>query len=1055
MADLVSLETNIMAYWKANQIYRKLKARNAGGPKFYFVDGPPYATGQIHPGTAWNKCLKDSFLRYWRARGFNVRDQPGFDTHGLPIEVKVEQELKIANKKEIESKIGVAKFIAECKRFATQYIGVISTQFERCGGWMDWERPYVTYHDSYIEAIWRTIQAAERKSLLTPGHYVVPQCVRCETTLANYELEYEEETDPSIYVKFKVKDTPNEFLVIWTTTPWTLVGNMGVMVHPTHSYVKVKVREEVWIVAKERLDAVMAFEPLVSPILLGETSGKKLEGLRYEHPLQSKIGHDYERKVVLSDEFVTMEDGSGLVHCAPGHGPEDFIVGRRAGIPLLSPVDAAGLYTAEAGQYVGRSARESNSLIISDLETCGALIHQGQITHRYPHCWRCHSPLIFIATNQWFVSISKLKERMLEEVDKNIRFQPDFAKTRFRDFVSSAPDWCISRQRYWGAPLPIWVCEKKECGKRKVIGSKAELLAGTGAGPGAAGTGPAGGAPTPAAGRPPVAAFVPSAPDLPELHRPFIDSITLACECGGTMRRVPDILDVWFDSGTAAWAQLGEAEAAAWSKNGQLQAEFITEGKDQTRGWFYSLLGCGMVLNNESPYKTVLMHGFFVDEKGEKMSKSVGNFVPLEEILGKYGADAFRLWGLSATVWDDLRFSYRELDERKRVLDIVLNVGSWMAQSYKPAGKLVEEADFEPEDRWLRSRTQGLIEKVSQSFEGYAPHEGLYALQEFLVEDVSRFYLKRLKQRLGEDRKAAAGLFTLYESLLTAVQLLYPYAPFTAEHLYLAVFKPYVKEDSVSFLAWPAPNPAWRDPLLETQMTHARVIVNAAANARAKANLKLRWPAEHLCISSSSTEVKNAAERLSDLIAALCNVRHARLAPPQSKFDVSLDKTKIGAKFKGDSPAVLAALAKLAPEQILEGLRGPQPWKVENKWEIEPAMASVSETAEGYALAPFDSGTVYVCSVMDDALYSEGLGREIGRRMQMMRKEMGLSPGQPVDVWLAGAKELLSAAEKQMATLQSTVSAKTIHLKGHSPADALVKEWEIEEMKLKIAMAKL
>ena len=621
MADLVSLENNILAYWKANQIYTKLKRRNAGGPKFLFVDGPPYATGQIHPGTAWNKCLKDSFLRFRRSQGYHVRDQPGFDTHGLPIEVKVEQELKIVDKKEIESRIGVANFIAECKRFASQYIGVISDQFERCGVWMDFSNPYVTYHDSYIEAIWRTIKAAEEKGLLTEGKYVVPQCVRCETALANYELEYAEQEDPSIYVKFKVKGSANEYLVIWTTTPWTLVGNMAVMVHPTHAYVKVKVRDEVWIVAKERLDAVMAFEPLVSPIIVGEVSGKKLEGVAYVHPLQPKIGYVYDRKVVLSDEFVTMDDGSGLVHCAPGHGPEDFTVGRRAGIPAFSPVDVSGHYTAEAGQYAGKPARDSNTLIISDLETYGALIHMGKIKHRYPHCWRCKSPLIFIATHQWFIAISKLKERMLQEIDTNIHFQPEFAKTRFRDFVSSAPDWCISRQRYWGAPLPIWVCERKECNKRKVIGSKAEMLAGA----------------------------IGQNVSVPELHRPSIDTITYLCSCGGTMRRVPDILDVWFDSGNAPWAQLSPGED--WAKDGSLRAEFITEGKDQTRGWFYSLLGCGMLLNNESPYKTVLMHGWFVDEKGEKMSKSVGNFVPLDSIVEKYGADAFRLSIFSKAEW--------------------------------------------------------------------------------------------------------------------------------------------------------------------------------------------------------------------------------------------------------------------------------------------------------------------------------------------------------------------------------------------------------------------
>ncbi len=1021
MTELAPLENQILAYWKEHDTYHRLVARNSNGPKFFFVDGPPYATGQIHPGTAWNKCLKDSILRYQRAKGCAVFDRPGFDTHGLPIEVKVEQAMKLASKKEIETKVGIAKFISECKRFASQYIGVISGQFGRCGVWMDFEHPYITYHDSYIEAIWRTIKASDDKGLLTEGHYVVPQCVRCETSLANYELEYQEQEDPSIYVKFKVAGTPNEYLVIWTTTPWTLVGNMGVMVHPTYTYVKAKVRDEIWVIAKERLDSVMAFDPLVSPIIVGEVSGKKLEGTPYEHPLQGKIGHAYERKVVLSDEFVTLEDGSGLVHCAPGHGPEDFIIGRRFGIPAFSPVDAAGHYTAEAGQYAGKPARESNSAIIEDLDAAGALIHAGKITHRYPHCWRCKSPLIFIATHQWFISISKVKDRMLEEIDRSISFQPPFAKTRFRDFVVSAPDWCISRQRYWGTPLPIWVCEKKECGKKRVVGSRSEL------------------------------------PDTKaELHRPFIDNVTFPCTCGGTMRRVPDVLDVWLDSGNAVWAQLSEAETKEWSTDGHLQAEFIVEGKDQTRGWFYSLLGCGMVTGNESPYKAVLMHGFFVDEKGEKMSKSVGNFMPLDDIVSKYGADSFRLWGLSSTVWDDLRFSVKEMEESRRAIDIFLNLGVWLSRFYKPNPAATIEHELEAEDRWLRSRTQSLIETVTHSFEHYEPHEGLYAIKQFLIEDVSRFYLKRLKQRITSDeRHPEAGLATLHDSLLTAVTLLHPYTPFVAEHLYLNVFKAEVKAESISFLPWPKVNPAWRDPLLEAQMVHARAVLNASANARGKANLKLRWPAEQVCIASDSTEMLTACERLSELIASMANVRHAKLGAPASTFEVALDKTKIGAKHKGDSPAVLAALSKLTPDQILAGLRGAQPWLLDKKWEIEPAMVNVSEHADGYALAEFDGGKVYVKTVIDAELYSQGLEREIGRRIQSMRKELGLIHGQPIEVWLAGDKELMTAAETRKKTLAQTVSANLIHTDGMAPASALVKEWEVEEMKLKVAVVKL
>ncbi|MFH1306069.1 MAG: isoleucine--tRNA ligase [Candidatus Micrarchaeota archaeon] len=970
MVDLKEIEENILAYWKSHKIYEKVRERNSGGRKYYFCDGPPYATGQIHPGTAWNKCLKDSVLRFLRARGYDVRDQPGYDTHGLPIEVKVEKELKIKNKKEIE-KMGVGKFIEKCKKFATEYVDVISAQFSRCGVWMDWKNPYITYENYYINSIWKTIKAAEEKKLLTEGVYVVPQCVRCETSLANYELEYQQKKDSSIFVKFKVKEKENEYIIIWTTTPWTLIANLAVMVHPTYTYVKAKVGDEIWIIAKERIEPLKALLPDAEFEIIGEISGKKLEATEYEHPLQKNLAKQFNRRIILSDEFVTLEEGTGLVHTAPGHGPEDFIVCKRFGISPFCPVDSAGKYTKEAGKYSGESVLEANEQIIEDLDSLSSLVHSSKIIHRYPHCWRCKTPLIFISTHQWFIAISNVKEKMLEEIDHSINFHPEFAKTRFRDFVETAPDWCISRQRYWGTPLPIWVCEKKECRKRKVIGSSKEL----------------------------------PNPEI-ELHMPYIDSIQFKCDCGGKMKRVPDILDVWFDSGNCVWAQMKEGEAEKWSGEGNLQTEFIVEGKDQTRGWFYSLLGSGVVLNNETPYKNLTMHGFFVDEKGEKMSKSVGNFVPLEEIISKYGADAFRLWGLSGTVWDDLKFNYKELDEAKRTLDIFLNIGVWMGRFYTPPKGEIDEKMLEIEDRWLISRTQTVIEKATKAFEDYEPFFGLVALQNFFVEDISRFYLKRLKQRINEKRNVDAGLKVLYDSLLSSVQLLSPYCPFVAEHLYLSVFKKYVNEDSVSMLAWPQSLHQYKNPLLEQQMLFLKSIINSSFNARMKGNLKLRWPVEEVRIASDSTEVLNAVEGAKEFLKAMTNSRNIVIGPPRSKFSVHINSSKIGAKFKADSRHVSSLLKKLKPSEIMEGLKQ-KPWMLEEKYEIDKDMAYVIETASGYCIAEFDEGKIYVKTVIDSSLYAEGIIRELTRRIQSMRKEMNLLNKDKVEIWLSGDEKLM------------------------------------------------
>jgi len=1012
---MAKIEEELLAFWKGHSIYDKLREKTSQGRPFYFCDGPPYVTGQIHAGTAWGKCVKDSIIRQRRMLGFNVRDQPGFDTHGLPIEVKVEKELGISNKKEIEGRIGVAKFIAECKKFATGYIALNTSQFQRCGIWMDWENPYVTFHNNYIESTWRTIAAAESKGLLSEGLYVVPHCGRCETTLANYELEYGEQEDPAIFVKFKVKGADSTYLVIWTTTPWTLVSNMAVMAHPTYAYVKAKVGEEVWIVSKERL------EPLLSLLgesasVIGEVSGKKLDGMEYEHPLAHRISKQYARKVVLSDEYVTGGDGSGLVHCAPGHGPEDFIVGKRFGIEIFSPVDGAANFTQEAGAYALKPVRSTNPAIIEDLEAAGALIHASKISHRYPHCWRCKTPLIFIATHQWFISITKLKERMLEEINTSCRFHPDFAKTRFRDFVQSAPDWCISRQRYWGIPLPIWICNK--CNARKIVSSKAEF----------------------------------PNPNI-DLHRPEIDHVKFTCPCGGEMSRVPDVLDVWFDSGNAVWAQLPEGEQ--WGRNG-VQADFIVEGKDQTRGWFYSLLGSGIVLNNEIPYRNLLMHGFFVDEKGNKMSKSEGNFVPLEEMIGKYGADAFRLWGLSATTWDDVRFNWKDLEEASRTIGILYNMGVWMERFYPRGKKLaLDEKKMEPEDKWVASRCENLLKAVSNSFENFEPHYGLVALRQFLVEDVSRFYLKRLKQRIAEGKNEEAGLATYYDVLMRSTIMLSPYLPFISEHLWRTCFLANEKTESVALCTWPSVRPSIENPLLEQQMSHIREIANSAANARSKADLKLRWPIEEVLICTESIEVSNAAEKLSGVLEGMSNARKIKLTTKKhSTYEVKIAHSKIGAAFKADSPAVQAALAKLKPEEIVAGLKAQTGLVLEGKFKITSDMVSVEEIAAGYSLAHFENGTVYIKSEMKPELYREAMAREIMRRIQMMRKEMLLVEADKVNVWITGDKELASAAEHEKKLVANAVNASELNFAAYHGKGGLAKEWEIEEGTVKITVEK-
>ncbi|MFH2101426.1 MAG: isoleucine--tRNA ligase, partial [Candidatus Micrarchaeota archaeon] len=791
MYDPKEVESEILDFWKKENVYQKVKEKNKDGEPFYFCDGPPYATGQIHPGTAWNKTIKDSFCRYWRMKGKDVRGQAGYDTHGLPIEVKVEQELKFKNKNDIE-KYGIGKFIDKCKAFATKYIDVMGNQFQSVGVWLDFDNPYITYKDDYIESSWKTLKMAWDKGLMHQGEYVLPYCYRCETTMANYELEYGEETDPSVYVKFKLKESENEYLIIWTTTPWTLVANMGVMVHPTESYVKAKVDDEVWIIAKARLDYLMQLVDK-SAAVLGEVPGRKLKDLKYEHPFQNIFPKQAERRVVLSDEYVTVEEGTGLVHTAPGTGPEDFIIGKRYELEPFCPVDTKGCYTGEAGELKGKNVRAANPEIIEILKNNGSLVAEERIKHRYPHCWRCKTPLIFLTTNQWFISISKLKEQMLEEIDRT-EWHPDFAKDRFKEFVTGAPDWCISRQRYWGIPLPIWKC--KECDKTKVLDSREEL------------------------------------PKVKELHRPYLDEIELDCECGKKMKRVPDVLDVWFDSGNAVWASMSKEDLGRYSD----RTDLIIEGQDQIRGWFYSLLGSGVVRYGACPYKRIVMHGHFVDEHGVKMSKSVGNFVPIEEVLAKYGADSFRLWGMSTTVWDELRFSWVEMKKCSSDLNIALNLTVFLERFY-PKDK-VEAKELRVEDQWIISRLNSTLKEYREAMEGYQVHKAVKALRFFLVDDLSKFYMKMAKGRIQKGEGADAALQTIYTAMLSTLKMLAPISPFLSEYLYRRFFMKFEKEESIFLLPLEGENDGNINALLEKQMEAVMEVSSTALLARQTAGIK-------------------------------------------------------------------------------------------------------------------------------------------------------------------------------------------------------------------------
>jgi isoleucyl-tRNA synthetase len=842
-------EAKIAEFWKKHGIYKKAVEKNAGKKKFYFVDGPPYATGYIHMGTALNKILKDVYLRYRRMTGFDVWDQPGYDTHGLPIENKVEKKFNFKLKSDIEV-FGIVNFIEECRKFATEFIDIMSGQFEDLGVWMDWANPYLTLTNDYIEGAWQTFKIGYDKGLLYKGLYPVHVCPHCETAVAYNEIEYRTVSDPSIFVKFQVEGSDNEYLLIWTTTPWTLPANTGIMANPKALYARVKTGRDILILAEARVEDVMKSAGIDDYEILEKLPGNKLEGMKYRNPMEDIFEFQRTlnngRRVVLSEQFVSLEDGTGLVHTAPGHGKEDYKVGAESGLPMLSPVKLNGCFDDTCGKYSGMFVKDADRRIIDELVERGALLHQESLSHEYPQCWRCKSLLIMTSVPQWFFKITDIKQKLLDE-NRHVSWFPKWGGQRFDNWLESIGDWPISRQRYWGIPLPIWECEK--CDKIKIIGSMDEL------------------------------------PEkINDLHRPYIDEVKMNCKCGGKMNRIPDVLDVWFDSGLASWASIG------YTKDKKLfnrlwPADLNIEGSDQIRGWWNSEMITSVITFNKAPFKNILFHGLVLDLHGNKMSKSVGNIVAPEDVVKKHGRDVLRYYMLSSPPWEDFYFNWAEADMLAKNFIVMENSFNFV-RTYVSS---TEKKKLNTEDAWILSKLNSLIKSYKENGDSYNMHKVCNELKEFILEDFSRTYIKLIRDRVwpsysGADKKAAE--YTLYTVAEKTSVLLAPIAPFMAEHIYQNVVKPLGgKAESVHLLDFPKADESMIDEQLEKRMSIARKAAEAAAALRQEKAVKLRWPLAALYVECDDDGM---VKELADILKRMCNVKEVKTGPaklPSRGFD--------------------------------------------------------------------------------------------------------------------------------------------------------------------------
>jgi isoleucyl-tRNA synthetase len=1052
--DPHAVEDRVFAHWEAVDAYEQTKAHRADGEDFFFVDGPPYTSGAAHMGTTWNKALKDAFIRYLRMSGYDVADRPGYDMHGLPIETKVEEKLGFDSKKDIVE-YGEDAFIEACKEFANDQLDGLQEDFQSIGVWMDWDDPYRTLTPAYMEAAWWGFAQANDRGLVEQGKRAINQCPRCETAIANNEVERDEVAAPSIYVKFPLSNREGS-LVIWTTTPWTIVANTFVAVDADLSYVAVEGERdgetERIYVAEETAEAVAEWADYDDWTVVEERSGEDLVGWGYDYPLAEEVpGHaDFEGAGQVYTADYVEADRTGLVHSAPGHGEEDFERGMELGLDVYSPVGGDGVFTEQAGAYAGQAVRDADDDVIADLDSKGLLLasEEGH-TINEGQCWRCDTNIVRIVTDQWFITVSDIKDELLANIDDSAWHPPEARDERFRNFVEDSPDWNVSRQRYWGIPIPIWTpegvpSEELDLDQAIVVSDRKEL-----------------------------AARVDQNidPSTIDLHKPTVDDLTIT-EDGTTYTRVPDVFDVWLDSSVASWGTLDyPAEEAAFEE--LWPGDLIIEAHDQTRGWFWSQLGMGTAAVGESPYEEVLMHGWALAEDGRKMSKSIGNVVTPHEVIEDHGADPMRVFLLSQNPQgDDMRFSWDEIETAQRELNILWNVFRFplpymRMDGFAPTETTVDSdgVDLETVDRWVLSRMQAVESTMAEHWDDYRPDKALEALRDFVVEDISRFYIQVVRERMWAEEDSPskrAAYATFYELLTDVVALFAPFAPLIADDIYTTLTGD-DGFDTVHMEDWPEADPAWRDPALDDDIEVVRAVEEAGSNARQQAERKLRWPVPEVVVDVPDERVADAVRARTDLIAERLNAREVTVVGTDEgwgelHYAATADMSVLGPEFGEDAGRIMNALndARVSEASIaaLEDA-------VESQTGLDVALTEemvefVTETPEGVSGTEFEAldaaGVVYVDTDLTEDIESEGYAREVIRRVQEMRKDLDLDLEARIRLDLDVADDRVADLVRQReALIAQEVRADEFG----AVDDGHEKTWEVEGVEMTIAIEEL
>ena len=1030
--DFPQMERKILERWESERVFARSVAQREGAPKFVFFEGPPTANGLPHPGHVLTRAMKDVVLRYKTMKGYQVPRKAGWDTHGLPVELEVEKQLGISGKPQIEQ-YGVRDFVHKCKESVFKYEQEWRRMTERLGFWVDMDDPYVTYHDSYIESVWWAVKTIWDKGLMYRGHKVVPYCPRCGTALSSHEVAqgYRDVSDPSVFVRFRVRGQEGLSLLAWTTTPWTLPSNVALAVSPDYEYAYVEIDGETLIMAKELVDA-----RITAPhTILRTVRGSELVDMEYE-PLYTFARPDAPAYRVVAGDFVTLTEGTGIVHIAPAFGEDDMRVAQASGLPLVQLVDTQGRFDERAGDWSGMFVKDADPLIVEDLRSRGLLYTEMEYEHSYPFCWRCDTPLLYYARASWFIRMSELRDRLIAN-NHTINWYPEHIRDgRFGNFLENVVDWAVSRERYWGTPLPIWVCQ--DCGHEHAVGSIAELKQ-----------------------------MAKELPDHFELHRPYIDQAVLACpKCGGDARRVPEVMDCWFDSGSMPFAQWHYPFENHDLFNESFPADFITEAVDQTRGWFYTLLAISTLLFDRAPFKNCMVLGLVLDEQGLKMSKSRGNVADVWQIFNTQGADAVRwyLYTVNAP-WTPTRFYEEGVTEAMRkFMGTLWNVYAFYVLYANIDGFVPREHSVPPAkraviDRWLLSRLAGLVQEVANLMDSFDITAAGRRIEQF-VDDLSNWYVRRCRRRywaseMTSDKEAA--YLTLHEALVTLAKLIAPFTPFLADEIY-GNLEP--DQGSVHLADYPVPDQEVVDPLLDSEMELARQVVYLGRAARNAVNIKNRQPLSKIVVQATPEE-QDKLMALADLVEDELNVRGIEFAQDFGEFVSHRIKPRydlLGPKHGKLMRAIASALASADAAGVARDVAAGRPvvLTLEGAGDVSilPEEVTVETVArEGFHVEAGNGRSVALDTVITDDLKMEGFARELVNKIQATRKEAGFEISDRIRTVLAGGPESMRALAAHREYLMGETLS--LSLAQGEPDGEYIKEWDVNGEKVTVGVRRV